>query len=96
MQAVARPRRQRIQCCRAGLGPALLVVILALGGIGRAARAIELRSDDNEFTGHLDTTVTFGATLRVQNRDPGLVGVVNGGSAELDQRRRRQPQFRQG
>ena len=81
MQAVTRPKRQRIQGYRIGLGPALLAAILTLGGIGRAARAIELHSDDGEFTGQLDTTVTFGASLRVQNRDPDLIGVVNGGSA---------------
>ncbi len=55
---------------------------MILSGIARSAWPIEYRSEDGEFAGHLDTTITLGASLRVQNRDPGLVGVVNGGSAD--------------
>ncbi len=80
MQAVARRKRLRFECPPAGLAAALLIV-LALNAAGWPAQAIELRSDDGEFAGHLDTTVTFGASIRVQNQAPDLIGVVNGGSA---------------
>ena len=46
-----------------------------------SARAVELRSDDTGIVGSLDTTVTLGASLRVQDRDDALIGVANGGRA---------------
>ena len=81
MQAVARLRGARLECPPAGLAASFLIV-LALGVTGWPVQAIELRGDDGAFTGHLDTTVTLGASIRVQNRAPDLVGVVNGGSAD--------------
>jgi hypothetical protein len=65
---------------RAELAP-LLLVLLASSGATQPARAIELRSDDAGVVGNLDTTVTLGASLRVQDRDEDLIGVVNGGRA---------------
>lgn len=82
MQVFARPRQQTLRCRRTDLGRAFLVVILTLGGIVRPAGAIEFRSEGGEFAGHLDTTITLGASVRVQNRAPDLVGVVNGGTAD--------------
>jgi len=81
MQAVARRTRTRLESHPpAELAPVLLVV-LALSGATQPARAIELRSDDTGIVGNLDTTVTLGASLRVQDRDEDLIGVANGGRA---------------
>jgi len=81
MQAVARRTRARLEFHpRAELAP-LLLVLLASSGATQPARAIELRSDDAGVVGNLDTTVTLGASLRVQDRDEDLIGVVNGGRA---------------
>ena len=59
----------------------VLVAILALSGATQPARAVELGSDATGIVGNLDTTVTLGASLRVQDRDQDLIGVVNGGRA---------------
>ena len=81
MQAVARRTRARLEFHpRAELAP-LLLVLLASSGATQPTRAIELRSDDAGVVGNLDTTVTLGASLRVQDRDEDLIGVVNGGRA---------------
>jgi len=58
-----------------------LAVVLVTSSSPRWVHAIELSSDDGEITGNLDTTITLGASLRVQDRDPDLIGVVNGGNA---------------
>ena len=65
----------------AALMPAVVGVGLAASGVADPARAIELGSGDGAIAGHLDTTVTVGASLRVQDRDPDLIGVANGGRA---------------
>jgi hypothetical protein len=64
----------------AELAPALLAVLAASVAMP-SARAVELRSDDTGIVGSLDTTVTLGASLRVQDRDDALIGVANGGRA---------------
>ena len=81
MQAVVRWTRTRLEFhLPAELAPVLLAV-LALSGATQPARAIELRSDAAGIVGNLDTTVTLGASLRVQDRDDDLIGVANGGRA---------------
>lgn len=75
-------RGARSKCDRiAGLLPGALVATVVSSTSLELARAIEFRSEDAALTGSLDTTVTLGAALRVQDRDPDLVGVVNGGNA---------------
>ncbi|MDF2760783.1 MAG: hypothetical protein K0S99_3418, partial [Thermomicrobiales bacterium] len=81
MQALGWSRERSRARLPAELVPALLGVGLAVSGVADPARAIELRSEDGAIAGHLDTTVTLGASLRVQDRDPDLIGVVNGGRA---------------
>jgi hypothetical protein len=81
MQAVARRTTTRWKLLSpAELAPVLLVV-LAVSDATQPARAIELRRHDTGISGNLDTTVTLGASLRVQDRDKDLIGVVNGGRA---------------
>jgi hypothetical protein len=81
MQAVARRIRTRLEFHPpAELAPALLAVLAASVAMP-SARAVELRSDDTGIVGSLDTTVTLGASLRVQDRDDALIGVANGGRA---------------
>ena len=58
-----------------------LAAVLVTGSSPRGAAAIELSIRDGEIAGNLDTTITLGAALRVQDRDPDLIGVVNGGNA---------------
>jgi hypothetical protein len=56
---------------------------LVTGSSPRSAAAIELSVHDGEVSGSFDTTITVGAALRVQDRDPDLIGVVNGGMRTL-------------
>ncbi len=65
----------------------LRIVLLAVIGVGLtwtefiASPAFGLQFETGELTGTLDTTVTVGASIRVEERDRGLVGVANGGTA---------------
>jgi len=65
----------------AALAAVLMGIGLALSVARQPARAIDLSSEEWDITAHLDTRVTLGASLRVQDRDPDLIGVVNGGRA---------------
>jgi hypothetical protein len=58
-----------------------LAVLAALLGSGMPAAAIEFSGFDGELRGRLDTTLTVGAQLRVQERDPALIGRANTGTA---------------
>ena len=55
--------------------PALLITSLSLW---HSAHAITI--EKGELSGSLDTTLTYGMSVRVQGRDDDLVGVANGGS----------------
>lgn len=52
----------------------LLGILVAL-----PADAVDISTETVE--GHLDTTVSVGASVRVEERDPDIIGVVNGGRA---------------
>ncbi|HYC03604.1 MAG TPA: DUF1302 domain-containing protein [Azospirillaceae bacterium] len=52
---------------------ALLAPLVAAG----SAQAVQFNR--GELTGSFDTTITVGATFRVQDRDPDLIGRANGG-----------------
>lgn len=75
----------RMEFRRAPFGCALVAGAVAAGLVTassqRSVGAIELSVHDGEIAGNLDTTITLGAALRVQDRDPDLIGVANGGDA---------------
>ena len=59
--------------------PLALALVLALGG---AAPAYAFQfSFDNGITGSLDTTLSYGVSVRADSRDPQLIGIANGGTA---------------
>ena len=55
-----------------------LVLALSLAGAGPAL-AIQF-SLDNGLTGSVDTTLSYGISVRAASRDPGLFGIANGGT----------------
>lgn len=56
-----------------------LAIALALLG---AAPAFALQFEfDNGLTASLDTTLTYGISVRASGRDPALIGIANGGTA---------------
>ncbi len=66
--------------CRYSLITAcLLLLVTAIPFIyPRQVEAFGFRSGD--FVGRLDTTLTYGVTMRVQDRDKDLIGIANGGN----------------
>lgn len=56
-----------------------LVVALALAGAGPAL-AFQFKLD-NGLAGSVDTTVSYGISVRAGSRDPSLVGIANGGTS---------------
>ncbi|OGI45596.1 MAG: hypothetical protein A2637_02925 [Candidatus Muproteobacteria bacterium RIFCSPHIGHO2_01_FULL_65_16] len=57
-------------------------VILAATLAGAApAAAFQFESAGGETSGSFDTTVSYGASMRAQGREPSLVGITNGGTA---------------
>jgi hypothetical protein len=55
-----------------------LVLALALAGAGPAL-AFQFKME-NGLTGSLDTTVSYGMSIRAQSRDQQLIGIANGGT----------------
>ena len=53
--------------------------VLALAACAAPASAFEFRN--GELTGSFDTTLSLGAAWRIQDRDPSLIGIANGGTA---------------
>ncbi len=53
---------------------------LLLGG-PPAARGVGFTLLDGDVEGHFDTTIAVGATLRTNEQNPDIVGIVNGGNA---------------
>ena len=43
--------------------------------------AFEFSNESGSVTGSLDTTISFGASWRMQDRDPALIAISNGGTA---------------
>ena len=62
----------------------LFILALAVGAFawGGEARALELGSGEVEAS--LDTTLSYGATFRVADRDPELVADINGNDGDLN------------
>lgn len=72
------PTRKHIRCSSGICG--LLAAILAFALFAPApALCFELESGD--VTGSLDSTLSYGAAWRVDDRDPDLIGRANGGNA---------------
>ncbi len=72
------PREGARPClARNTLATALALALAAPG----AALAFEFRSESGELTGSLDTTVSFGASWRMQDRDASLIGISSGGTS---------------
>lgn len=46
-----------------------------------AVHAFEIKNQAGEVIGSFDTTISLGASWRMQGRDPGLVGITNGGTS---------------
>lgn len=61
---------------------ALSVMLVCMAAVPFApAHAFEFKSDSGEVTGSFDTTISVGASWRIQGRDPSLVGIANGGTS---------------
>lgn len=79
-------QRGQKQVCKAGHQPWLKSLLTAsawsvMCAAPWAAQAFEFGSADGEWKGSLDTTVSFGASWRMQDRDAALIGIVNGGTS---------------
>lgn len=54
-----------------------IVLALATGPV----QAFPFQSESGEFKGSFDTTISVGASWRMDQRDPALIGITNGGTA---------------
>lgn len=60
---------------RRALGTAITLALV--GGFGSEALAFEFASDNGDWTGTLDTTISYGVSIRTESPDPDLIGKVN-------------------
>jgi len=61
--------------------PRLGALTLALAGLtSYPAHAFQF-GGDGDFAGSLNTTISYGTRWRVEDRDPAIIGVANGGTA---------------
>jgi hypothetical protein len=67
--------------CVAYLSPGRLALAVALALSAVPAYAFTFESESGEVKGSFDTTLSVGASWRMQDRDPTLVGITNGGTA---------------
>ncbi|MCY4430482.1 MAG: DUF1302 domain-containing protein [Rhodospirillales bacterium] len=78
-------QRRRGAVRRSGVGPIALATIVALGGgLLHVEPATAVEFDENGYRGSLDTTVSHGLTIRVEERDGTLANDVNGNDGELN------------
>jgi Protein of unknown function (DUF1302) len=56
--------------------PVMLAVVAAA-----PTHAFEFKNEAGDITGNFDTTISVGASWRMQGRDPALIGIVNGGTS---------------
>ena len=47
--------------------------------ISTSVIALDFKNESGELTGNFDTTISYGVGVRVESRDPTLVGIANGG-----------------
>ncbi len=70
---------------RCGVGPIALATIVALGsGLLRAGPATAVEFNENGYRGSLDTILSHGLTIRVEERDGVLADDVNGNDGDLN------------
>ena len=78
-------QRRRGAMRRSGVGPIVLATIVAFGGgLLHVEPAAAVEFDENGYRGSLDTTVSHGLTIRVEERDGTLANDVNGNDGELN------------
>ncbi len=70
---------------RPGVGPIALATIIALGsGLLQAGPATAVEFDENGYRGSLDTILSHGLTIRVEERDGPLADDTNGNDGNLN------------
>lgn len=57
-----------------------LAVMLVLSAAG-SSQAYQFKNESGSVTGSFDTTISIGAMWRMQDQDPALVGITNGGTS---------------
>ncbi len=73
--------RRRYGRLGAARGWCLKASIAVLVGVAPPAAAFQFQTDDPDFSASFDNTVSVGAAVRTQGRDPALIGIANGGTA---------------
>src|SRR5436190_14983007 len=66
---------------QSALRPALKPLALALSLLGAGSVQALQFSWDNDVKMSLDTTITYGVSVRAEGRDPSLIGIANGGTS---------------
>ncbi|MES9904419.1 MAG: DUF1302 family protein, partial [Sedimenticola sp.] len=62
-------------------GNTLPLLVAMIGGTSAPAYAFEFKSGD--LTGSIDSTVSWGISKRIEDRDPALIGAGNGGTSAV-------------
>lgn len=63
------------------LSPGRLALAMLMALSAGSAHAISFESVSGEVKGSFDTTLSVGAAWRMQDRDPSLIGITNGGTS---------------
>lgn len=63
------------------LSPGRLALAMFMALSAGSANAISFESESGEVKGSFDTTLSAGAAWRMQDRDPSLIGITNGGTS---------------
>jgi len=71
----------KLPVCVAYPSPGRLALALSLALSAVPAHAFTFESESGEVKGSFDTTLSIGASWRMQDRDPALIGITNGGTA---------------
>jgi hypothetical protein len=67
--------------CVAYLSPGRLALAVSLALSAVPAHAFTFEGESGAVKGSFDTTLSIGASWRMQDRDPALIGITNGGTA---------------
>ncbi|MCR4302070.1 MAG: DUF1302 domain-containing protein [Sulfuricaulis sp.] len=67
--------------CVASPFPGRLALVMLMALSASSTHAISFESESGEVKGSFDTTLSLGATWRMQDRDPSLIGITNGGTS---------------
>ncbi len=74
-------RESSVRRYATGLTPWSLVAVVLVMAIATTAWAIDLSPASGEFRLNLDTTISWGANYRLEDRDPALISPFEGGTA---------------